>query len=182
MTVVAHGDGTGMFHVYSGTNAEPYVVDLAGEHDRCTCPDVEHNLEAGERCKHARRVRLEFGLAPFENVSQVREEYAAAMDVELARRRRGIDAEPEPITISDAKPARAVATKGGVVVSKPRAPGSGAENTAADLPADAIVHLHSVVAETTSTVDDLPDFDVYCAAVEFSTQHIRRLVAWKEEC
>lgn len=60
MTVVAHGDGIGMFDVYSGTNPEPYVVALAGEHDRCTCPDVQHNLEAGERCKHARHVRLEF--------------------------------------------------------------------------------------------------------------------------
>jgi hypothetical protein len=123
MTVVPHGDGTGMFNIYSGESPEPYVVDLAGEHDRCTCPDVQHNLEVGERCKHSRRVRLEFGLAPFEDVPQVREEHAALTDVELARRQRGIDIkpepEPEPITVSDAKPARAVATDGGVVVSEP---------------------------------------------------------------
>jgi hypothetical protein len=117
MTVVPHGDGTGMFNIYSGESPEPYVVDLAGEHDRCTCPDVQHNLEVGERCKHSRRVRLELGLAPFEDVPQVREEHAALTDVELARRQRGIDIkpepEPEPITVSDAKPARAVATDGG---------------------------------------------------------------------
>lgn len=28
-----------------------------------------------------------------------------------------------------------------------------------------------------SITEDLPDFDVYCVAVEFTTQHIRRLVA-----
>jgi hypothetical protein len=87
MPLVAHGEGTGMFDVYSGENGEHYVVDLAGEHDRCTCPDVQHNLEAGERCKHARRVRLEFGLAPFENVPQVRDEHAAPMDVRNGRTR-----------------------------------------------------------------------------------------------
>jgi hypothetical protein len=185
MTVVPHGDATGMFDVYSGTNAEPYVVDLAGsDGDRCTCPDVQHTLETGERCKHARRVRLEFGLVPFADVpTGVRSAHGAPMDVELARRRLGIDTEPEsksdPITVDDAKPARAVriATDGGVVVSEPETRGSDGEDVGTDLPADALLHLHGVVAETTSTIDDLPDFDVYCVAVEFSTQHIRRLAA-----
>jgi hypothetical protein len=181
MTVVAHSDGTEMFDVWTGACEEPYVVDLAGEHDRCTCPNIEHNLKAGERCKHARRVCLEFGLAPFGDVPPVRSEHAASMDVQLARRRRGIDDEPEPkpepITVGDAKPARAVATDGGVVVSEPETRGTSAEDAAADLSADATVHLHGVVAETTSTIDDLPDFDIYCTAVEISTQHIRRLAA-----
>jgi hypothetical protein len=161
MTVVPHGDGTGMFDVYSGENGEPYVVDLAGEHDRCTCPDVQHNLEDGERCKHSRRVRLEFGMTPFEDLPRVREEHAALTDVELARRRHGTNVEPEPepepITVSDAKPARAIATDGGVVVSEPETLDSGGEDAGADLPADATVHLHGVVAETTSTTADLPD-------------------------
>jgi hypothetical protein len=181
MTVVPHDSGTGMFDVWTGACEEPYVVDLAGEHDRCTCPDVQHNLEDGERCKHSRRVRLEFGLAPFEDVPPVREETAALTDIELARRRRGIDVEPEPepITVSDARPARAVrvATDGGAVVSESGTLDSGSEDAGADLPADATVRLHGVVAEMTSTIDDLPDFDVYCAAVEISTQHIRRFVA-----
>lgn len=109
MTVVPNSDGTGMFDVYSGEKPEPYVVDLVGEHDRCTCPDVQHNLEAykAERCKHSRRVRLEFGLAPFEDVPRVRSGHSRLTDVEFARRRRGIDAGPEPerepITVDDAK-------------------------------------------------------------------------------
>lgn len=131
MTVVAHGGGIGMFDVFNA-DGERYVVDLAGEHGRCTCPDVEYNLEADERCKHARRVRLEFGLAPFEDVPRIRSEYSALTDVELARRRRGIDAEPEPepglITVSDAKPTRAVATDGGVVVSGPEPRGESVED------------------------------------------------------
>jgi hypothetical protein len=102
MVVVPDGDGTGLFNVWTGTcdedEGQPYVVDLAGAHDRCTCPDVKHNLspEDGERCKHVRRVRLEFGLPPFGDVPEIRSEHSAPMDVELARRRRGIDVEPEP--------------------------------------------------------------------------------------
>lgn len=184
MTVVPHSDGTGMFDVYSGESAEPYVVDLAGEHDRCTCEDMEYNLEDGERCKHSRRVRMEFGLVPFEDVPPVRSEHSAPTDVELARKRRGLDAgvdvepepEPKPITVGDAKSARAVATDGGVVL-EPETRGESVEDTdVPDLSADATVNLHGIVAETTSATKDLPDFDVYCVAVEFSTQHIRRLL------
>ena len=121
MAVVAKGDATGMFDVYSGGRV--HVVDLGGDDDRCTCEDMEYNLTAGERCKHVRRVRLEFALPPFEEVPEgIRSEYAAPTDVELARRRRGIDVEPEPepepdapepITVGEAKPARRVATDGG---------------------------------------------------------------------
>lgn len=58
----------------------------------------------------------------YTDVPQVRDEQAALTDVELAQHRRGIDvepeSEPEPITVGDATPARAVrvATDGGVVV------------------------------------------------------------------
>ena len=181
MTVVPHGEGTGMFDVYSGTNAEPYVVDLAGENDRCTCPDVQHNLSEDERCKHSRRVRLEFSLAPFEDIPPVRDEHAAPMDVELARKRRGIDVEPEPepatVTVADAKSESAVAMTDGGVVLDPETHPEDVEDTAApDLSGDAVVSLHGVIAETTSTTEDLPDFDVFCTAVEISTQHIWRLV------
>jgi hypothetical protein len=133
MVVVPMGDTSGMFEVWTGLcdedEGQPYVVDLGGEHDRCTCPDVEYNLEDGERCKHARRVRLEFGLPPFGDVPAIRSEHSAPMDVELARRRRrGIDvepepAEPEPITVGEAKPSRVVrvATDGGrVLEAEPR--------------------------------------------------------------
>jgi hypothetical protein len=124
MVVVPEGDGTGMFEVWTGTcddEEQPYIVDLGGAHDRCSCPDMEYNLEDGERCKHSRRCRLEFGLPPFGEVPAIRSEHAAPMDVELARCRRGIDdvdEEPavEPITVAEAKPARQVATDGGQVV------------------------------------------------------------------
>jgi hypothetical protein len=132
MVVVPEGDGTGLFEVWTGTcdedDGQPYVVDLGGAHDRCTCADMEYNLSEGELCKHSRRVRLEFGLPPFEDIPAIRSEHAAPMDVELARRRRGIDVhvveepepepEVEPITVEDAKPERAVrvATDGGQVV------------------------------------------------------------------
>jgi hypothetical protein len=96
MVVVPEGDGTGLFEVWTGDCEEPYTVDLAGGHDRCSCPDMEFNLEDGQRCKHVRRVRMEFGLPPFEDVPSIRSEHAAPMDVELARQRRGIDVEPEP--------------------------------------------------------------------------------------
>jgi hypothetical protein len=62
-----------------------------------------------------------------------------------------------------------------VVVSEPETRGSAAEDADVDLPADATVHLHGVVAETTLIIDNLPDFNVYCAAVGIPTQHIRRL-------
>jgi hypothetical protein len=141
MVVVPEGDGTGLFEVWTGTcdeeDGQPYVVDLGGAHDRCTCADVEYNLSDGERCKHSRRVRLEFALPPFGDVPQLRSEHSAPMDVELARRRRGIDdvEEPEPeravepITVAEAKPERAVATDGGRVLA-PRGKGSEAEDTA----------------------------------------------------
>lgn len=75
--------------------------------------------------KHARRVRLGFGLAPYQGVPNVRSEHAAPIDVELARRQRGIDVEPklkaDGVTVADAKPKRAVqvATDGGVVLKDP---------------------------------------------------------------
>jgi hypothetical protein len=129
MVVVPEGGDTGMFSVWTGDcdeeDGQPYTVDLAGAHDRCDCPDQEYNLSDGERCKHSRRVRLEFALPPFDEVPAIRSEHAAPTDVELARRRRGIDVEPEepepevePVTVSveDAKPERAVATDGGRVV------------------------------------------------------------------
>jgi hypothetical protein len=139
MVVHPRGDGTGLFEVWTGLcdedDGQPYVVDLAGEHDRCSCPDMEHNLEDGERCKHARRVRLEFGLPPFDEVPPIRSEHAAPMDVELARRRRGIDVveepvtatTPEPITVAEAKPERAVATDGGEVL-EPETQGESVED------------------------------------------------------
>lgn len=61
---------------------------------------------------------------PFEDGLRVRSEYSTLTDVERARRRRGIDVEPEPepepITVSGAKPVRAVATDGGVVAWEPK--------------------------------------------------------------
>jgi hypothetical protein len=140
--VVVPTDAESMFEVWTGDcdeeDGQPYMVDLGGAHDRCSCPDMEHNLADGERCKHARRVRLEFALPPFEDVPAIRSEHAAPMDVELARRRRGIgvveEPEPvEPITVEDAKPARQVATDGGRVL-EPETRGSEAEDADAGLP------------------------------------------------
>lgn len=113
MTVHPHGSGSEMFDVYNA-DGKRYVVDLRD--GVCECPDYEHR-EPADGCKHQRRVRLEFGI--MDVPAAIRDEHAALTDVELARRRRGIDVEPEPveehepITVSDAKPARRVATDGG---------------------------------------------------------------------
>ena len=124
MVVHPHGSGSGMFDVYNAEGRR-YVVDLRD--GVCECPDFEHR-EAN--CKHQRRVRLEFGLAPFEDVpAAIRDEHAALTDVELARKRRGIDVDPEPITVgADAsKPGRKVATDGGRVIAP--SPQNGSEET-----------------------------------------------------
>jgi hypothetical protein len=188
MVVVPHGETSGMFDIYTGTcdeeDGQPYTVDLGGAHDRCSCPDMEYNLKDGERCKHARRVRLEFGLPPFEDVPRVRSEHAAPMDVELARCRRGIDQveEPEPsepvgaVTVADAKPSRVVATDGGQVLESgperaAETSASGAEEPAA---ADRDVRLEAnrIATEAVANADGpLTDFDVFCLTVE-ATQDI----------
>lgn len=114
MTVVPYGGGSSMFDVFSGTNAEPYVVDLRD--GLCSCPDFVNREPAGG-CKHQRRVRIEFGI---EDVpAELRSEHSSPTDVELARRRRGLD-QPKPVSIeSEAaayvrhSEARQVATDGG---------------------------------------------------------------------
>lgn len=111
MVVHPHGSGSGMFDVYNEAGKR-YVVDLRD--GVCKCPDFEHRESF---CKHQRRVRLEFGI--MDVPAAIRDEHASLTDVELARKRRGIDVEPEPveehepIAVSDAKPARKVATDGG---------------------------------------------------------------------
>jgi hypothetical protein len=117
----AHPEGSGLFDVYSGSNAEPYVVDLPER--RCSCPDDQHNLSNDELCKHGRRVRFALG------IEDVPAELREDMDGTLAANRRkfGADPEPEPdvdpITVESAKPSRAVpvATDGGrVLEAEPR--------------------------------------------------------------
>lgn len=118
MTVHPHSSGSEMFDVYNA-DGKRYVVDLRD--GVCECPDYEHR-EPADGCKHQRRVRLEFGI--MDVPAAIRDEHAALTDVELARRRRGIDVEPEPfeehepITVdADAsKPGRKVATDGGQLV------------------------------------------------------------------
>lgn len=183
--VVVPTDADGMFDVWTGFCEEPYVVDLGGEHDRCSCPDMQYNLEDGERCKHAWRVRLEFGLAPYEDVPQLRSEHAAPMDVELARRQRGIDIEPEPepevdgVTVADAKPERAVqvATDGGVVLADPDADEDDESKSAAGRVADRDVRLEAnrIATEAVAEADGpLADFDVFCLTVEATQDTLLR--------
>lgn len=127
MVVHPHGSGSGMFDVYNA-DGKRYVVDLRD--GVCECPDYEHR-EPADGCKHQRRVRLEFGI--MDVPVGIRTEHAPLTDVELARRRRGIDVEPEPITVDvDAsKPGRTVATDGGQVLP-PETRGESDETTHAD--------------------------------------------------
>lgn len=95
MAVDPYGGGTGMFDVYSESGND-YVVDLRD--DVCSCPDFIHR-EPNGGCKHIRRVRLEFGID--EVPEGIRSDHSAPMDVELARRRRGIDVESDESADSD---------------------------------------------------------------------------------
>lgn len=158
MTVVPHGEETGMFDVYSGANDEPYVVDLAGEHDRCTCPDMDYNLEKGEQCKHVQRVRIEFDL--MDVPGGVRSKHSAPTDVELARRRRGIDGEPESI-INEERPAQVVMADGG---QEDRETALKANELACDL---------------TNIEGAGEDFEAFCIVVEATQDGILR--AWAKE-
>ena len=106
MTVVPHGGGSGMFDVYSGSNDEPYVVDLV--EGRCSCPDAEYNLDPDERCKHEIRCRIALGIDPCPA------ELLDERDRCLVNSMEKFGAEPEPeVSVGDAKPARRVATDGG---------------------------------------------------------------------
>lgn len=118
MTVVPHGGGSGMFDVYSASGGE-YVVDLRD--GVCTCPDYVHREPEGG-CKHQLRVKFELGI--LEPPAGLRSEHSAPTDVELARKRRGLDQDPEPepveLSIEETaaafvrhSEARTVATDGG---------------------------------------------------------------------
>lgn len=37
------------------------LIGLAGEHDRCTCVDVEHNLESASGASTPDKTEFEFG-------------------------------------------------------------------------------------------------------------------------
>ena len=100
MTVVPHGGGSGMFDVYSGSNDEPYVVDL--REGRCTCLDAEYNLDPDERCKHEIRCRIALGIDPCPA------ELLDERDQCLVNSMEKFGAEPKPevaeISVGDAKP------------------------------------------------------------------------------
>ena len=108
-------EGSGEFIVHSASG-DAHLVDLPAEH--CSCKDMEYNEPAGG-CYHLRRVRMALG------IMEVPEELADDVDPCLRNSREKFGAEPEepepevePISVADAKPDRAVATDGGVVVDR----------------------------------------------------------------
>jgi hypothetical protein len=120
----AHGEGSGMFDVYSASG-NTYTVSLSDPLG-CTCPDfAQRGDQLGDAgCYHIRRVRMAIGIDP------IPEELESEVDGTLATNREkfGADPAPEPITASveETKPARAVATDGGQVL-EPETRGSDAE-------------------------------------------------------
>lgn len=204
MIVVPEGDASGLFDVYSATDGhnEIYTVDL--REGRCTCPGAEYNLTTDEACKHEQRVKLALGIIPVpealvEEIDEVlansRAKYGANRDQDRARG-------PEPAAGTPASAAEdtgpeAVATDGGQLVAD--------DDTAEDeddqdeetetveeliarvdreagrLPLDTRVALHDVVVESYHfPIADLPDFDVYSAAIDCATDSVRALA--REEC
>jgi predicted nucleic acid-binding Zn finger protein len=131
----AHGEGTGMFDVYSASG-NTYTVSLRDPLG-CTCPDFQQRGDqlGDSGCKHIRRVRMALGIDP------IPEELESEVDDTLAANREKFtpdaedeDVEPEPAPV-EAKPERAVlvATDGGRVVEPETHPESD-EDTGAHAP------------------------------------------------
>lgn len=181
MTVIPHGGRSGMFDVYSESGNE-YVVDLRD--GVCECGDFIHREPQGG-CKHQRRVRIEFGITDVP--PGLRSEYAAPLDVELARRRRGIqsdsgsDSAPSPDRGTDVDPtpnsvgqqatqAVLAMPDGGAVID----PSGGRDVQQRCLLANEIA-CQLVMIET------VQDFEPFCAVIEAIQDSILR--EWShEEC
>ena len=180
MTVVPHGRGSGMFDVYSESGNE-YVVDLRD--GVCECGDFIHREFQGG-CKHQRRVRIEFGITDVPH--GLRSEHAAPLDVELARRQRGIqsdsDSAPSPDRGTDVDPtpnsveqqaAKAVLAMpdGGEVID----PSGGRDVQQRRLLANEIA-CQFVMIET------VQDFEPFCTVIEAIQDSILNEWSHEERC
>lgn len=161
----AHGEGTGMFDVYSASG-NTYTVSLRDPLG-CTCPDFQQRGDqlGDSGCKHVRRVRLALGIDP------IPEKLESEVDGTLAANREKFtpdteseDVEPDPV---DATGERAVATDGGVVLEEPES----------GRPADRDVRLaaNRIATEAVANADGpLADFDVFCLTVEATQDTLLR--------
>ena len=174
MVVVPHGGESEMFDVYSETGSK-YTVDLRD--GVCECGDFIHREPQGG-CKHQRRVRIELGIDDVPH--GLRSEHAAPPDVELARRRRGIqsdsqslspdrDGSPAPNNVKEqATQAVRAMPDGGAVID----PSGGRDVQQRRLLANEIA-CQLVMIET------VQDFEPFCAVIEAIQDSI--LDKWSHE-
>jgi hypothetical protein len=129
----AHGEGSGMFDVYSASD-NIYTVSLRDPLG-CTCPDfAQRGDQLGDSgCKHIRRIKMALGIDP------IPEELEGEVDGTLITNGEKFtpdteikDVEPEPADTTGERAVQ-VATDGGRVF-EPETQGSEAEDIDADLP------------------------------------------------
>lgn len=169
MAVVPHGGGSGMFDIYSESGNE-YVVDLRD--DVCSCPDFVHREPDGG-CKHIRRVRLEFGITDVPE--GIRSDHSTLTDVEVARRRRGINVKSDEA--DDSAPSIEKRTAEAV---EPMT--DGGENLVTDDGSDGhkrSLKANALACELMDIEGAGADFEAFCALVEAVQDDI--LEVWARE-
>jgi predicted nucleic acid-binding Zn finger protein len=181
----AHGEGTGMFDVYSASS-NTYTVSLRDPLG-CTCPDFQQRGDqlGDAGCKHIRRVRLALGIDPIPEILENEVDGTLAANREkFTPDTESEDVEPEPEPV-DAKPEGAVqvATDGGVVLEEPDtdtdtdADADEDDESESGRPVDRDIRLEAnrIATEAVAESDGpLADFDVFCVTVEATQDTILR--------